>query len=306
MSDFISGMTHGMVNVSEGTLCNFVSQFSDMLVNELDAIREDIMNGEVINVDETPLKCGQTKEYNDGRETVITSKNTTFTATMRNHSNDTATYYTVNPKKDNDGVVRDGILPNFVGTLSHDHDKKYYAYGTAHATCGAHLLRELKGLRDLFMCPWAEGMMALITGMNDKKNNDIQNNIWHCDQETLEAYSTQYDSIVDEGDALLSKMVAGSFGRDELCRMLKRLRNYKSSYMQFMVDYKAPFTNNLSERDLRPGKTKQKNSGCFRSWDGLVDYASNRSFISTLKKRSMDVIGSIVSIFRGILVFAHL
>ena len=41
----------------------------------------------------------------------------------------------------------------------------------------------------------------------------------------------------------------------------------------FLCDYRVVFTNNLAERDLRHCKTRQKVSGCFRSWRGLECYA---------------------------------
>jgi transposase len=68
--------------------------------------------------------------------------------------------------------------------------------------------------------------------------------------------------------------------------MVNRLRDYKAAYMLFIEDYNAPFTNNQAERDLRPCKTKQKVSGCFRSWRGLEVFAAVSGYFSTLKKSS--------------------
>jgi transposase len=85
-----------------------------------------------------------------------------------------------------------------------------------------------------------------------------------------------------------------SFGRDELRRMLNRLRDYKTAYMLFINNYDAPFTNNQAERDLRPSKTKQKVSGCFRSWQGLEAFAAISSYFSTLKKSSRNLLASVL------------
>ncbi|MDR1019919.1 MAG: transposase, partial [Synergistaceae bacterium] len=86
-----------------------------------------------------------------------------------------------------------------------------------------------------------------------------------------------------------------SFGWDELRRILKRLRDYKMSYMLFINNYDAPFTNNQAERDLRPCKTKQKVSGCFRSWRGLETFATISSYFSTLKKSSHNLLSAVLS-----------
>ena len=89
------------------------------------------------------------------------------------------------------------------------------------------------------------------------------------------------------------------YAKDELRKMLERLRCYKDSYLLFMKDYSAPFINNLTERDLRPNKIKQKISGCFRSWAGIVAFARIRSFSSTVRKRNLGLLASFVNVLRG-------
>ena len=64
------------------------------------------------------------------------------------------------------GIERDGILPVFYGILSHDHDKKLYNYGTDHSTCGVHLVRELKGLNELYNSLWADDMRYFMLQYN--------------------------------------------------------------------------------------------------------------------------------------------
>jgi transposase len=80
-------------------------------------------------------------------------------------------------------------------------------------------------------------------------------------------------------------------------KMLARLRDYKDAYLLFIRDYNAPFTNNLAERDLRPCKTRQKISGCFRTWKGISDFAKIRSVISTWKKQKSDLYAKIYEKF---------
>jgi len=247
------------------------------------------------------MRCTQRKVYKEGEEeaTIETAERGTFSQTVRTHSNQDTTLYTVNSKKDMDGIARDGILPNYIGTLSHDHDKKFYNYGTAHATCGAHLLRELKGLFELHNRSWGKEMHNFISNMNKEKNEDLQIGKIQCEPEDFLKYSDQLDNLLEEGLNYFGQMKKGELGYKELNAMLNRLRDYKESYLLFMQDYSIPFTNNLSERDLRPCKTQQKVSGCFRSLHGLEAYAKSRSFISTLKKRSKNILDSIKKVFKG-------
>ncbi|MGL5512018.1 MAG: IS66 family transposase, partial [Sporomusa sp.] len=76
-------------------------------------------------------------------------------------------------------------------------------------------------------------------------------------------------------------------------RMTNRLTKHKDNYMLFIRNYTAPFTNNQAERDLRHCKTKQKISGCFRSWHGVLDYCKLRSFLGTAKKRGINLLDSL-------------
>ncbi len=99
------------------------------------------------------------------------------------------------------------------------------------------------------------------------------------------------------GKKQLEKMKEKSFGCDELRRMVNRLESYKDSYMLFMRDYEAPFTNNQAERDLRHCKTRQKVSGCFRSWQGVIDYCKIHSLLSTAKKRGENLLDTLISLF---------
>jgi transposase len=207
-----------------------------------------------------------------------------------------ATLYTVSPHKDIAGVERDGILPTFQGILSHDHDRKYYHFGSAHATCGAHLLRELKGLAELWHIDWASKFREFYASINNYKTScDIES----CDPVQLESFEHTYDDLVAEGFKVLSEMTPNSFGAKQLSPILNRLRDFKDSYLLFIRNYDAPFTNNQAERDLRMCKTKQKVSGSFRTLKGLTCYATIRSFISTAKKQSLDLFSSVKMLFGG-------
>ena len=301
-SDILAGLTRGTVTISPATLENFLSQFAEKLESngELEAIKQDLLNGEVMHTDDTPLRCVETIEYLENGETVVrTADGKSFDATVRTYSNDTSTLYTVNPRKNQEGVDRDGVLPEYHGTLSHDHESKFYNYGKAHSTCGEHLLRDLKGLRDLCKIQWAEDMRVHISGMNSHKNRDLINGKSACDPVLLAGFEQRFDDLLKRGRSEIELMQKGDFGFNEFNAMLNRLTKFKDCYLLFIRDYKAPFTNNLAERDLRAEKTKQKVSLSFRSWGGIVKHAKIRSFVSTVKKRGNDLFAAISQIING-------
>ena len=80
--------------------------------------------------------------------------------------------------------------------MSHDHEAKFYNYGMEHATYGAHLLRELKGLFELQKIPWAEDMRLFMSAVNDHKNADIADGITSCDPVMLAGFKSRCDFLL--------------------------------------------------------------------------------------------------------------
>ena len=306
LSDLLSSITAGVIHISPATLERYQQQFAARLSEngELDSIKEDLLNGEVMCTDDTTMRCVERPVYvKNGDEEVLSGwekgAHKSLSCTLRNHSNDRSTLYTVNPRKDAAGIERDGVLPKFNGTLSHDHEAKFYNYGKSHASCGGHATRECKGLHELYGHDVAEDIRKLFLKMNEHKNKDLANGKESCDESVLKEFEKKLDMLLEQGLTQLETTDQEAFGYHELELIIFRLIEYKDSYLRFIRDYKAPFTNNLSERDLRAGKVKQKVSGPFRSWKGIKAYAVNRSFFSTAKKRDLDLFSSIKKVLAG-------
>jgi hypothetical protein len=304
LADFINELTYGALSPSDATIESFLRQFANKLPEELKSIEENLLENNVMHADDTSVDCTEKPEYGNEAPVLKTSENTSFTVCFRTYSNEQSTLYTVNPRKDQAGVDRDGILPKYKWTVCHDHESKFYNYGTAHGTCCGHLTRDLKGLHELGKCQWADRMRLFMIEMNKHKNADLKNNINACEEKLLHEYENQYDALLAEGREVHGALMKKELGENDLKNMLARLSDYKNCYLLFMRDYNVPFTNNLAERDLRIVKTQQKVSGCFRSWEGLKNYAQNMSFISTVKKRGKNLFNAITDIFKGIPVFA--
>ena len=285
LTQFFHELSHNLITVSKAALAEFNRNAADAI--NLEPYVHDLLNGRVINVDETPIKTTERPGESGALET---AEKTTFNAYIRTYSNNTTTILTANPYKTEESVVMDNILTQFHGIISQDHESKFYNFGNKHATCGAHLTRELKGMFDLQLLEWAADVRWFFLEMNRHKNEDVHNNIIACEPIFLRFYETRYDELVEKGRLQLTTIPPKSFGYDELRRMVNRLEKHKDNYLLFIRDYEAPFTNNLAERDLRHCKTKQKVSGCFRSWQGVLDYCKIRSFLATAKKRGENLL----------------
>jgi transposase len=118
-----------------------------------------------------------------------------------------------------------------------------------------------------------------------------------CSPEKLAEVERKYDETLEIGKLELAQMKPKRFVTDEFRKMLRRLEDYKRAYLLFLRDYSAPFTNNQAERDLRSLKTKQKVSGCFRSYAGAETFVRLKSYILTAKRRLKCVLDSIAALF---------
>jgi transposase len=291
VSAFFREATNGMITVSEAANIKFSHTVADHI--DLEPYVQELLNAPVLHTDDTPLKTTQRLE--DDACEVETAKHTTFNAYMRVYSTSTTTVLTVHAHKDEEGVKRDKILTRFCGILSHDHEAKFYNYGDQHATCCEHLGRELKGMSELNMIPWAEQVRTFFYEMNEQKKADILSGKTCCEPLLLYHYEQWYDELVHTGAEHLSGMKKNTLGHNELRKMVNRLNAFKDSYLLFIKNYTAPFTNNQAERDLRHGKIRQKISGCYRSWQGLLDYCKIRSLTDSSKKRGLSILAAIRS-----------
>jgi transposase len=209
------------------------------------------------------------------------------------------THYRVSEK-------RGSLLDDVVGIVVHDHWKPYFKLsGVLHALCNAHHLRELNALVEIEKEDWAFEMQRLLrrachaTNLARERNRPLTPRV-------VARFKRKYDAIVAEGIAFhedqppLVSAAAQARRRGRAPRrtghnLLVRLRDRKEAVLRFLTDLSVPFTNNLSERDARMMKLRQKISGCFRSMRGAQDFAVIRSLLSTARKQGWDLLETLNS-----------
>ncbi|MEY8322623.1 hypothetical protein AALB47_01745 [Lachnospiraceae bacterium 54-11] len=67
------------------------------------------------------------------------------------------------------------------------------------------------------------------------------------------------------------------------------------NHLLFLHDFEVPFDDNMSERDLRKAKNRQKMAGGFRKESGQEMYCNILTVIETLKRRNMPILENIKS-----------
>ena len=278
--DMLSSMTGGAIELSEGTVYNFLSEFNTKAQMGVAAIKTKLLNNTVMNIDETGTR--------------VCAQNMTF----RNYSDEKRVLYTVNPTKGKKAIEDDGVLPQFVGVLVHDHNTINYNYGTGNAECNVHLIRYLKANSDNTHHDWSDDMIEFLLAVKRSKEAALGFGLSGFEPADMEKYRKRYDEIIKAGFEVL-KTTQSRFYQKEEKKLLNRLKKYRDNHLLFALNFDVPFDNNLSERDLRMVKTKGKVSGCFRSLDGAKNFANLMSIIKTAIKQNISPHFAISSLFHG-------
>ena len=280
IADMLQAWTGGAITLSEGTIYNFLAEFNRKAQNPIETLKTNLLNNVVMHVDETGAR--------------VNGRNMFF----RNYSDAKRVLYTANQTKGKKAIADDDILPQFVGTLVHDHNTVNYKYGTGNAECNVHLIRYLRANSENTHHHWSDEMMEFLLSLKQSKAMALLFGLNRFEQDDIDSYRKRYDEIVKAGQDVL-KSTKSRFYQQEERKLLNRLKKYRDNHLLFATKFAVPFDNNLSERDLRMVKTKGKVSGCFRSLAGAKTFANLMSVIKTAIKQNISPYHAIRTIFNG-------
>ena len=281
LTDFVSSISHGKLKISNGSIVNFIKELAVKSKSIMENFEEEILNALLIHTDATTTRC-------DNKNMCV-----------RNYSTDKYTLLKATNGKSKKYIDESGILPKYVGALSHDHETLMYNYGKKHAECNVHILRYLTGNYDNTSNNWCKDLSSFLCSLNEYKKELLSKNITSISMQNLEKYSLRYDEIIKKGFEENKKITSKYYAKEER-KLLNRLKKYKENHLIFIYDFSMPFDNNLSERELRHVKCKQKISGFFKSKEGLQNYLDIKSLIITCKKQCLDYYTIISNIYQNI------
>jgi transposase len=195
-----------------------------------------------------------------------------------------------------------GVLPGYAGILVRD---GYHGYAhltdAAHAWCAAHLLRDLKGLHDAGPDTeqWAAKIACLLLWARDAAAAARAAGQAALDPAVLDQLTARYRQAAAEG-LRGSRFRHGATARDA-GRLARRLLRYEDMILRFATRPDLDiFTNNEAERTLRPVKVQQRSSGgCWRTIEGLADFAIVQSYLSTAVKWGISKLDALRALFHG-------
>ncbi len=217
-------------------------------------------------------------------------------------STDKYTYYYFHEKRGQEAMDAAGILPNFKGVACHDGLSSYYKYDCSHSLCNAHLLRDLIFIDERFSQDWAMEMFELLMKMKKGKERAIDKGKEFLSNISLYRYRKKFDKIVEKGLAANpwqppKEKKRGRPKKTFPRNLIERFRDRADEITRFLFNFKAPFDNNQSERDLRMMKVKQKISGGFRSKKGVKYFTRIRSYIMTARKQDICAFKALKDLF---------
>jgi hypothetical protein len=280
ISHFINAISNDHLNISSGSIYGFIESFSNKCSKSIEQIEDQLLNAQTVCTDATNMT-------NNGSACYI-----------RNFSTEDVVLYTSMDRKNLDSLNNIPFLSKFSGTLEHDHETALYHFGTGHGECNVHLIRYLKKNTQESDNEWSNLMIDLLCEANTDRKNRIDSH-YLFSEDDIKTYLTRYDCILETG-LQQNKTCKSKFAKKEEKKLLNRLEKYKENHLLFLKDFSVPFENNMSERDLRKCKNRQKMSGGFRKTKGHQMYCNIMSVIETSKRKNMSVFQNIISIFEDV------
>ena len=282
IQDYFADQLH--IPISEGSIFNFNQEAYQLLAGFEDKAKDELAAGKLAHADETGINIGGKRHW------------------LHGVSNNKWTLYHPHEKRGTDAMNDMDILPRFKGILCHDHWKPYYQYDCTHALCNAHHIRELTRAWEQDGQKWAKGLQSLLETINCQ----VIDAGGVLDAKKSAKYRKKYRELLQQAEKECPEPIRpkkkgkrGRIKKSKSRNLLERLRDYEEDVLRFMdIDF-VPFTNNLSENDIRMTKVQQKISGCFRSIEGARIFCRVRSYLSTCRKHGVKFSHALELLFAG-------
>lgn len=216
--------------------------------------------------------------------------------------NERLTHLAAHAKRGREAFDEIGIVNRFTGVLVRDGFSPYQKYEQCqHSLCNAHLLRNLTFVseNEPEQQDWTGKLAKLLLKIKEAVQQARLEAKTDLTDLQKSRFSNSYDRIMVEAE----KAIRGSPRRKDLhlCahNLYRRFLMNKKAILRFMTDFKVPFDNNGSERDLRMLKLQQKIAGCFRTVEGVQTFCRVRSYLSSARKQGRGLLTALEHALNG-------
>ena len=274
---FLSDVSDGKIQISNGMICNLAKQFSRKTEKERNELFLKHLGSDVLHADFTFAR-------KKGKQTTAM-----ITAT------EDSVLYQARAKKGEEGV-KDTPVELYNGTLISDHESAIAKHGSRHQECMSHVRRyTIASIENERKMKW-----------NRKLRRWIRRTIkhWHSYQEEdaaawhkmSEKLIGEFTKIAKLGMSEYEYVPANKYFRDGF-NLCKRMKASPEEYTLFLKDPSVPPTNNLAERCARKYKRKAHQMMSFRGEHGDECFCDALSIIETLRLRKLNLFKEISSRF---------
>jgi len=263
------------MQVSRGGWCQADQRLAKTALPVYQGLIEAMQRSSVVHADETGWRIG------------------TLSAWLWVFTNQEATVYAIRDNRSSDVVVE--ILgKQFKGILASDcfvayDDKRLKAW--LKQKCLSHLLEDLKEMEESktgravhFARDGTAILQAALQLKAEKPSLDPA-----IFAQRAQALETQLDSLISRLHHLKD--------RDNR-RFARRLRKHRPHLLRFLYVDELDATNNLAERQLRPGVIIRKTNGCNRAKGGAQTHSVLTSVLVTCRQHSVPILDYMVSLQR--------
>jgi transposase len=267
------------INISQGTFVNFINECAELVQPVVDEIKETLKGAAVLHCDESGMRIEKSTHW------------------LHSAGTEYLTLYYPHKYRGMKAMEAMGILPEFKGTVIHDHWFPYFRYTQClHGLCNAHNLRELIFFEENGEKWAAKIKRCLLSAKNEKDANKV------FTEKQIKKYKQKMSRLINDGFKEHPEMkknytARGRPSQSKEFNLLRRLYNRLNEVLRFIIDGSVPFDNNQGERDIRMLKIQQKVSGSFRSLKGARSFCLIRSYISSIRKCGQSVFEALTSVW---------
>lgn len=280
IASFLNSAGNGELDLSEGSIYGFCKKMENISAASIINLENEQRNQKVVATDATTVTVNGKQNY------------------IRNFSTDNSVIYHAMSSKSIEALKELDFLKCYAGTLLHDHETALYHFGTEHAECNVHIIRYLRKNTEETRNPWSDEMITLLCDMNKKRKERMARGEDSFPDEVIKEYEEKYSFLLEKGQEE-NKTTSHKYAKQDEKTLLNRMHKYRHNHLLFLHDFSVPFDDNISERDLRKAKNRQKMSGGFRKESGNKMYCSIMTVIETLKKRNMGIIENLKLLCMG-------
>ena len=151
LTDFVSSISHGKLNISNGSIVNFINELKSKCEPIIKKIEEKILNSKIMYTDATTARCNNRN------------------ISVRNYSTQKYTLLKATQGKSKKYMLETNILPKYTGDLVHDHETLIYNYGKRHVEYNVHICKYLKGCYENTKNKWSKDMMSFLCSLKEYK-----------------------------------------------------------------------------------------------------------------------------------------